>query len=478
MNAFFARIRGNLRALLPIFGAVALAGVVSLAPPGYAAVAKCSAFSANVYERVHPAVRSAGLTLTSRQSASFARRGFVAERETSMRMATKGGRGLVAVHRLYRTRYGPDFYYTASRAEIARATARRGYVDEGVAFYAATAPAPCLLPVWSYRKNGVHRFLSNAADAAALTAAGWTREKVRFYAGRPAADTTFTFAVYPDTQEEVYSNHNGRFRQRSQWLADHRRQLDLRFMVHTGDIVNWDTADHAQYQVARDALVPLDRAGIPYSLSPGNHDTAAVCPGGSACDPARTYQLLRDTTSYNRYLGHQSANREGAYEPGRRDNSYQIYTAGGVGWLVLNLELWPRPGVVAWAQRVVASHPRHNVIVVTHSYLTSSGTISTKHDYGDTAPSVLARQLILRYPNVRMVFSGHVGMAAHRVDRGVHGNRVDSFLTTMHDRGTNPVRLVEVDTKANRLKTWMYAPWTSTSYPRYAVQLTGRSWQR
>jgi 3',5'-cyclic AMP phosphodiesterase CpdA len=394
-------------------------------------------------------------------------------------MAPHGGRGLVAVHRLYRTRSaGPDFYYSANRNDIARATALRGYVDEGVAFYAATAPAPCLVPVWSYQRNGVHRFLSSSADQAMLAAAGWRKEGVRFYAGRPPTDSVFSFAVYPDTQEEVYSNHNGRFRQRSQWLADHRRQLDLRFMVHTGDIVNWDTSDHAQYQVARAALAPLEAVGVPYSLSPGNHDTAAVCPGGSACDPARTYELLRDTRTYNQYFRRQSVNREGGYERGKRDNTYQIYTAGGVGWLVLNLEMWPRGGVVKWAQRVVAGHPKHNVIVVTHHYLTSTGAISTQRDYGDTAPNVLARELILKYPNVRMVFSGHTGAAGHRTDRGVHGNRVDSFLTTMHDATTNPVRLVEVDTKTNRLKSWMYGPWTQTSYPQYTVQLSGRTWLR
>jgi hypothetical protein len=470
MTASFARIRGNLRTLLTITGALTLVGVWSLAPPGHAAAPACSAFSANVYERVHPTGHSASLTLSRNESTSFIRRGFVAKRETSMRMATKGGRGLVAVHRLYRNRFGPDFFYTANRTAIATATARLGYVDEGVAFYAATAPAPCLVPVVSYKKDGVHRFLTSTADQAMLAAAGWTKETVRFYGGRPAPETVFSFAVYPDTQEEVYSNHGGRFRQRSQWLADHRRQLDLRFMVHSGDIVNWDTPDHAQYQVARAALAPLEKVGIPYSLSPGNHDTAAVCPGGSACNPQRTYQLLRDTSTYNRYFARQSVNREGAYERGKRDNTYQVYTAGGVGWLVLNLEMWPRAGVVRWAQRVVAGHPKHNVIVVTHHYLTKTAAISTERDYGDTAPNVLARELILKYPNVRMVFSGHTGTAGHRVDRGVHGNRVDSFLTTMHDDTTNPVRLVQVDTRTNSLKSWMYAPWTRTSYPQYTVR--------
>jgi hypothetical protein len=478
MTASFARIRGNLRNLLVVLGALAMVGATLPAVTASAATPSCSAFSANVHERVHPTRHSSALSTRSVVLPKFESRGFIARRETSMRMATRGGPGLVAVHRLYRTRYGPDYYYTASRADIADATARRGYVDEGVVFYAATRPADCLVPVWSYRKNGVHRFITTSADAARLAKAGWTKEKVRFYAGRPKADSTFTFAVYPDTQQEVFSNHNGRFRQRSQWLADHRREYDLRFATHSGDVVNWDTPDHAQYQIARDALVPLERAGIPYSLSAGNHDTAAVCPGGSACTSGRTYDLLRDTTTFSRYFNRQSVNREGAYLKGKLDNTYQIYTAGGVGWMVLNLEMWPRAAVLSWAKRVVAAHPRHNVIVVTHSYLTRTGAISTSAEYGDTPPSVLARELILKYPNIRLVFSGHTGSAAHRVDRGQHGNKVVSMLNTFHSNTTNPVRMVQVDTRTNRLKTWVYAPWTKTSYPEHSIELSSLGWLR
>src|SRR3712207_1475001 len=88
MSAFFARIRGNRRALLAIPSALALVGVWSLAPSGHAAAPACSAFSADVYERVHPTVHSASLTLSRNVSTSFIRRGFVAKRETSMRMAS------------------------------------------------------------------------------------------------------------------------------------------------------------------------------------------------------------------------------------------------------------------------------------------------------------------------------------------------------------------------------------------------------
>jgi hypothetical protein len=64
---------------------------------------------------------------------------------------------------------------------------------------------------------------------------------------------------------------------------------------------------------------PAGDGGIPYSLSPGNRDTGAVCPGERS-DPQPTYQLLRDTSTYNRYFARQSASREGAYERGKRYN--------------------------------------------------------------------------------------------------------------------------------------------------------------
>ena len=42
---------------------------------------------------------------------------------------------------------------------------------------------------------------------------------------------------------------------------------------------------------------------------------------------------------------------------------------------MLNLELWPRHPVISWAREVIAAHPNHNVIIVTHSYLNGGGGI-------------------------------------------------------------------------------------------------------
>ena len=84
---------------------------------------------------------------------------------------------------------------------------------------------------------------------------------------------------------------------------------------------------------------------------------------------------------------------------------------------------------------------------------------------------MLARKLIKRYPNIRLVFSGHTGQAAHRVDKGVHGNRIDSFVVTMHSTTTNPVQLVRVDTGEEHAQVLGLRP-----AERYESTRRTRSW--
>ncbi|WP_329100524.1 metallophosphoesterase [Micromonospora sp. NBC_01699] len=287
-------------------------------------------------------------------------------------------------------------------------------------------------------------------------------------------DTKFSFAVMPDTQQEVLNAADTRFRQRTDWLVNNRSALDLRFVTHSGDVVNWDTPDHSQYTIARNAMRPLETAGIPYSLALGNHDTQATGVGGSARDPARTRELVRDTTVFNQYFtSGQYGAVKGQFEAGKVDNSFSTYEAGGLQWLVLTLELWPRTQAVTWAKNVVATHPRHNVIVVTHDYIDGNGNIEQSAGYGATSPQYLFDNLVKQYANIRFVFSGHVGIAGNRVDTGVNGNKIYTFLQTFHSNTTNPVRLVEIDTAANSVRTWVYGPYTNQSFTEYDRSFSG-----
>jgi hypothetical protein len=58
-----------------------------------------------------------------------------------------------------------------------------------------------------------------------------------------AADPVFSFAVMPDTQNEV-SSTDPRFPKRAAWLVKTRALLDLRWVLHSGDLKNWDTPAH------------------------------------------------------------------------------------------------------------------------------------------------------------------------------------------------------------------------------------------
>lgn len=453
-----------------------LGSVATLAATATAAAAgpDCNLFAARVYDQLNPATSAQSLSARADQAVTSYDAGFTSNRPYSVTASLRAGTFVKAVHKLYRS-IDKNVFYSLDSAEIKNAVTRYGYADQGVVFHAATKSAPCLKPVYSFTKAGKHRFVTAAAERTSLTAQGWKQEKIRFYLGGLAS--AFTFAIMPDTQQEVLEPSDRRFVNRSQWLRSTRSVLDTRFVLHTGDIVNWDTDDHQQYAHARDSLAPLNGV-VPYMLAPGNHDTAAVGPGGSAADPARSDVLVRDTSSFNRYLA-PGVRANGRFEAGKTDNSYATISAGGYNWLVLTLELWPRPAAVSWARSVVASHPKHNVIVITHSYLTSGGGIErTNGGYGSTSPQYLYDNLIKVYPNIKMTFSGHTGTAAYRRDVGVRGNVIHNYLLAMHSETTNPVRLVEINLKAKTVASYVYAPYTKTSYPAYYRAPAAVAWVR
>jgi hypothetical protein len=254
--------------------------------------------------------------------------------------------------------------------------------------------------------EAMHRFLSAPVISVLLISLGtWN---VR-------GEDKFTLAVIPDSQQEVLRSDDDRLAKRMEWLAANREALNLKMVLHVGDLLNWDTPDHIQYERASAAMAVLDKAAIPYVTALGNHDTAATTNGGSAA-PGKVNTNLRNTSTYNTYfpLARFKA-LGGMYEPGRIDNAWHTFSAGGLDWLVLNLDLWARTGAVAWARTVLQEHTNHNVIVLTHSHLNGRGAIEqTKGGYGDNSPQYVFDQLLKECANVQMVFSGHVGSHGYR----------------------------------------------------------------
>lgn len=459
-----------------------------------AAADLCSSLSWPVYEVVNPAAMATLLTPWAKEAIGAATTYGYTESHPQMLGAVSSTTGLTAYNRYYSATYR-DFYWSAD------ATPAIGYSLSKLDFYASSVALSCTVPVYEYLNGTHHRYAWTAGDDSALSAGGWTRQKVAFHvipgtadapigsdavpppppappAPPPGSDGKFTIAVLPDTQQEM-SSSSDRFAQRNNWLIANKAALDLRYTIQVGDLVNWDTADHAQFAKASNGLTLLEQNAMPWTGAIGNHDTGAVCPGGSACPGANTSIAVRNTTTYNSYFPvSRFADQRGQYEAGKVDNSYVTFQAEGLNWMVLNLELWPRQGAIDWAKKVLDANPGYNVIVNTHAYLEGDGSISTyAGGYGATSPKWLFDTLIKTHANVKVVLSGHVGLGAQRTDFNNAGAEVVSYLQCFHS-STNPTRLLEIDTVNGTIGSKVYAPSTNTSYPEYTNTVSGLSWIR
>lgn len=225
------------------------------APSTASAATACTPLTSSVIDRGNPSTRAQLLTPNPTEAKTFTGKGFTQDRGTRFTAAATSGSGLKAVHRLYCSAT-KDYFYSHDTAEIARAK-KSGYRDDGTAFYAPTRAASCLIGVY---RSSTHRFTTLAAERTALAKAGWKVEGIRFYAGPSTVDQRFSIVALPDTQPEVMRPSDTRFANRVNWVASAKKSRDIRFVLHTGDVVSWDTPDHEQYVHASKAMAGLVRA--------------------------------------------------------------------------------------------------------------------------------------------------------------------------------------------------------------------------
>lgn len=295
----------------------------------------------------------------------------------------------------------------------------------------------------------------------------------------PSPDTSFSIAVIGDTQNEVYPSSGPQFSNRTTWLATNKDSLRLRYVVHTGDVVNWGWLDASQYSRAKAAMSKLTGAGLPWSVAVGNHDTRAVgwngiknstgyggsayegnpeCPVRLSVKECDTGLLVRRTDEFNAAFPVSGLRRlGGTFERNKIDNAWTTFTANNTKWLVLNLEFAPRRSAVEWARTVVASHPDHNVILLTHFYLGSKAQISTSNaGYGETSGKYIYDEIVSKYANVKIVLSGHTGAYTSRTDTN-NGNTTVSYLGNDLGGGNNPVRILTIDTASGKVTSTVYS---------------------
>ncbi|UOW00822.1 PKD domain-containing protein [Agrococcus sp. SCSIO52902] len=340
-----------------------------------------------------------------------------------------------------------------------------------IAASAAPPAAPLLVaPADGSTTASVSPTLSVAAsdpDGGSVDVAFEGRERGATVPSDPAAEG-FTVVVVPDTQN--YSDgKQALLQQQLTWVRDSRDALDTAFVIQLGDLVNDWTLERGWDNIS-DAFSILDDGAVPNSVVPGNHDfdiaTGDMGPYNAHFPPSRYAEgsWSTETTRYGGYLGQDQFGPD-PIDRGNADN-YALFTAGGVDFLVLNLE-WEAPGyALDWADRVLDAHPDRTVIMATHSFLSITGTHrTTPQRPGGTAPAAMWQDFVAQHCQIRLVLSGHehdgdLGEAS-RTDENVCGLPVHQILTDYQARangGNGWLRYYSFEPTEGTLTATTYSP--------------------
>ena len=129
----------------------------------------------------------------------------------------------------------------------------------------------------------------------------------------------FTLVVIPDTQN-MSTSYPAVFNSMTQWIAAQKTTQNIVFATHVGDIVN-TAGNTTQWGNADTAMDYLDTGSVSYSVGPGNHDLGGL---------------------YNTYFGPSrfagKSYYQGSYASGQNENNYSFFTAGGMDFIIINLQ--------------------------------------------------------------------------------------------------------------------------------------------
>jgi hypothetical protein len=282
---------------------------------------------------------------------------------------------------------------------------------------------------------------------------------------------SFLLVALPDTQ--VYcarSEWNHHYHNQTQWIADNAERLNIKYVLHEGDIVN--NNNPPQWKVAQAAMQRL-HGKVSYALAPGNHDYG---PNGSSSDRTTLVNEYFDAEEYSKQTGF-----GGLFQEGHVENSYHTFEAGGRKYLILALEWGPRDEVVQWADKIAAEHPDHRKILVTHAYMYYDETRydwATKRDkqawnphaYGNASlpggvndGEELWNKLVRKHPGFVLTLNGHVleDGAGRMASRGDHGDTVHQLLANYQmkaEGGQGFMRLMEFLPDGKTIKVRSYSP--------------------
>ena len=271
------------------------------------------------------------------------------------------------------------------------------------------------------------------------TGSGHHAKKAFFERTSPIEDYAYSFAFIGDTQflveKDVNDKTTGADRNYAKsiydWIAANKDSKNIQRVFGLGDIT--DDNNEAQWLYALDLHKKLVNAGVPFSITPGNHDDYTT----PAANYNKYFAELAGFVKNGDAPDGDNANY-GYYIEGRLENYYTNFTVGNTKYMVIAIQYGAPDDILAWANEVVAANSDRKVIVITHSLFDSKGEwayadttyqTTTSRKYLNNGIDIW-NEFISLHSNIIMAFAGHISSDTikHGQSVGVNGNVVNTFL--------------------------------------------------
>ncbi|MGE7614202.1 MULTISPECIES: S-layer homology domain-containing protein [unclassified Paenibacillus] len=256
----------------------------------------------------------------------------------------------------------------------------------------------------------------------------------------------FSFVWMSDTQ--YYSQSYPYIYQKNvKWIADNKDNLNLKYVIHTGDVVDKSYQEYEWEEADRDMKV-LEDAGIPYGVLAGNHDV-----GHQTGDYTKFWQYFgewrfKDMPTFG-----------GSYDNNR--GHYDLVSANGNDFIIVYMGWGLAEEEIEWMNEIVARYPERKAILCLHEYLLVS---NNRAPIADT----IFEKVVKPNKNVIAALSGHYHDAELKVDElddngdGIADRSVYQMLADYQgaeEGGLGYIRLLQFDIANNKLRVKTYSPY-------------------
>lgn len=322
------------------------------------------------------------------------------------------------------------------------------------------------------------------------------REKQRLF-----NEESFSMILLPDPQNYIkFDTNQPIFELMTTWIASHKEALNIKSVLCTGDLVeqneylvpdniNGNQTSLEQWNAVSRAFERLDNK-LPYINCTGNHDYGYKRSENRLSRFSEFFTVQRNPLLKNCLV---SVCNNAFGVPTLENAAYEFQSKSWGNILVVSIEFAPRDEVLDWANELVHSkkYKKHTVILLTHSYMKSDGTIINTENY-DISPAnygtTIWRKLIYPSSNIRLVICGHYCLiggfeenVGYREDINSSGKKVAQMMFNTQtlaggwqgNGGDGWLRILEFLPNGKTIKVRTFSP-----YFDFSPETRNRAWNK